>query len=83
MPYIEQKDRQKIYKGDDVPDNKGELNFLISCALIHYMHKHGKSYQVLSDCISACNDAGEEFRRRVLNPYEDEKIEENGDIYYG
>lgn len=83
MPYISSKDKQQMQEleGTLTIDSKGVLNYAISQLLAHYVMENGKSYQTLSDCISACDDAKEEFRRRVLNPYEDRKIEENGDIY--
>jgi len=40
----------------------------------------GKSYNSISAAISALEDAAHEVRRRVMVPYEDEKIKVNGDI---
>jgi hypothetical protein len=79
MPYIKQSRRDEIAEGGN-PEDKGELNYIISSILLYYVQYHGKSYQTISDAIGAAQDAAEEFRRRVLNPYEDEKIKENGDI---
>lgn len=47
---------------------------------IEYLLKKKNNYQNISDVIAAMNDCGAEFRRRILDPYEDEKIKENGDI---
>jgi len=80
MPYID-KDARWLLHHERFAETKGELNFLITELMIEYMKNNGKSYQVLSDIVGAGIDAAEEFRRRVLNPYEDEKIKENGDVY--
>ena len=83
MPYISKDDRDRMQEneGDLNIHSKGVLNYAISSLLVHYILQHGKSYQSLSDCIAACDDAKEEFRRRVMNPYEDRAIERNGDTY--
>ncbi len=40
----------------------------------------GFNYQNMSDACAAARDAEHEFRRRYMDPYEDKKIQENGDI---
>jgi len=48
---------------------------------LEYISKTGgDSYTSISTAISCLNDAAEELRRQHLNPYEDEKIKENGDV---
>ena len=59
---------------------KGELTYCVYKLGLEYLNNHKKNYQNISDCIAAMNDSAEEFRRRILNPYEDEKIKQNGDI---
>jgi len=58
---------------------KGDLTYLVFVLARTYFEIKGVSYTNMSDAISALNDAGEEIRRRFLAPYEDKKIEENGD----
>ena len=41
----------------------------------------GNSYATINDIIGALEGAKMEFYRRVVAPYEDEKIKENGDVY--
>jgi len=41
----------------------------------------GISYDNLSDITGVLNDVKTEFERKVVAPYEDEKITENGKIY--
>lgn len=85
MPYIDKKDRDKykyILQALEIepPETKGELNYLISMMMLIYVRENGENYQNLSDSIGAAIDAAEEFRRRRMNPYEDLKIESNGDL---
>ena len=54
MPYIKQEERVKF---DDtinnlhLPDNAGELNYLIATILVKYIKKHGLKYQFFNDVI--------------------------------
>lgn len=71
----------------EVPRSKGELNFAITMLMQVYMldqmmqNEGQASYDILSDTASGCHEAEEEFRRRMIVPYEDTKIEEHGDVY--
>ncbi len=76
MPYIE----QRIRGGGLSPGTPGELNFWICCVLIEYVNRRGLNYQTINDISGAMAEAMAEFRRRVVAPYEDKKIEENGDL---
>jgi hypothetical protein len=40
-----------------------------------------KDYQAINDCLGALEGAKLELYRRVAAPYEDRKIQENGDVY--
>lgn len=81
MPYIKQ-DRRLVLTPRCVPaENEGDLNFQISTLLNAYMVANGISYDRMGDCTAACENAAAEFRRRVMGPYEDIKIAENGDVY--
>jgi len=79
MPYITQDARNRI--NNMGPANPGELNYLITVLLIDYLHKMGKNYQNINDVLGALEGAKLEFYRRVASPYEDKKIQENGDVY--
>ena len=88
MPYIKQSQQQrlkplleKILIGE-----KGELTYCINVLQMQFCEQHfaasgQASYQILSDAIAAANDANSEFYRKVIFPYEDHKIRENGDIF--
>lgn len=86
MPYIKKEDRKlarisfedRNFKGAETP---GELNYLITELCIGYLGNHGLSYSTCNDIVGALDSAKMEFYRRVVVPYEDKKIEENGDVY--
>lgn len=61
--------------------NKGDLNYTI-CELVGnlILKNGGMSYTTVSNWIDGVHGAERELTRRLLNPYEDEKIEENGDV---
>lgn len=86
MPYINQLDRtalndKVIYAGRSI-QNPGELNYLITKIIQDYVHDHGKSYSVINEIVGVLECAKLEFYRRLAAPYEDKKIEENGDVYH-
>lgn len=86
MPYIDEPGRTKFLPitneiGRTEIDSKGELNYLITSLLIQYMIQHGLKYDSINDVLGAVDGAGKEFYRRVAVPYENAKIDENGDVY--
>ena len=89
MPYITLEDRRKFGKPllelDALVCNQGlsngELNYLITELGRLYLKKHGKSYNTISDVVKAMECAKLEFYARVARPYEDTKIQQNGDVY--
>jgi hypothetical protein len=58
----------------------GELNFALSTLINNYFDRRGGRYQTINDIIGALESAKLEFYRRVAAPYEDTKIQENGDV---
>ena len=80
MPYIT-KDRRISKDHFPVPITPGELNFMITLLIQRYMEKREPNYQTFNDVLGALEGAKLEFYRRVVVPYEDEKIIENGDVY--
>jgi len=87
MPYIKTSDRDRLDYVTDVVHtvgikDAGELNYLITQLCIAYMHDNGKRYQKINDVVGALEGAKMEFYRRYAAPYEDDKINENGDVYF-
>ena len=86
MPYIKLVDKQRITTDGlsievDAPNNAGELNFALTEFCKAYFHVNGGRYQQINDIIGALEGCKLEFYRRVAAPYEDTKIQENGDVY--
>jgi len=85
MPYIPQESRKDydlaLQDLDfDEKAKKGELTYVLYVIALRYIETKGTSYTTVSDAIGCLTDSAEEIRRRILNPYEDEKIKENGDV---
>ena len=84
MPYIKQQRRlgieQRLEEIAFGVAEKGELTYCIYKLGIEYLKHHKKNYQNISDIIAAMNDSAAEFRRQILDNYEDRKKIENGDI---
>lgn len=90
MPYICQTERD-VFKpfldelGTVVKKrglSNGDLNYLMTMLSQLYIKQHGSSYNTLSDVIKALECAKLEFYARLMRPYEDLKIEQNGDVYH-
>jgi hypothetical protein len=82
MPYIDKQKREELKpKLKTYCTESGELNFQITCLLLDYIKFNGKSYKQVNDVLGALEGAKLEFYRRFAAPYEDKKINENGDVY--
>jgi len=80
MPYIMEERKRALLAGA-APNTAGELNFIISDLAGKYVARNGLQYSVLAQVTAALNDAKAEFERRVVAPYEDDKLRLNGDVY--
>ena len=80
MPYIVNSAREQLDDGG-LPNSAGELNYMISSLIDEYLHEYGKNYTNINEVIGVLECAKLELYRRVAAPYEDEKIEQNGDVY--
>ena len=80
MSYIHKLDREQIIDGRDI-ETAGELNFVISTLINKYLTNKGKNYSNINEAIGVLECAKLELYRRVALPYEDIKIEANGDVY--
>jgi hypothetical protein len=82
MPYIKQEDRTALLSGElEAARTAGELNFVFTQEIKEYIKIKGLSYQTINDVVGALEGAKAEFQRRVVAPYEDTKIQSNGDVY--
>lgn len=86
MPYIDKEDRNSMSEAIHMLarriHTKGDLNYAI-CELVAelILEEDKVSYTSISETIDAVHDAETELRRRLLEPYEDLKIKEKGDLY--
>lgn len=82
MPYIPQRRRNQIH--DDIqvqPVNSGELNYKFTNIINDFLNYQGECYENYNAILGALEGAKLELYRRKIAPYEDKKIEENGDVY--
>lgn len=81
MPYI------KLDRRGEFPESAGELNYVITGYCLRYLDERARQmgepcgYQELNEVIGVLEAAKLEFYRRLVSPYEDRKIQENGDVY--
>jgi hypothetical protein len=83
MPYIDERDRDDLRpKSQRAALTPGELNFQLTSVALDYMAAHGGvAYDIINDVMGAFIGAALEFYRRVAAPYEDKKINVNGDVF--
>lgn len=79
MPYITPTQRQMVDAGVP-PADVGELTYKLYRTVIDYLDARPTRYAVHAEIVAALENTKEEYRRQELNPYEDDKIEQNGDI---
>lgn len=79
MPYVAPLQRDQLETRP--PSTAGELNYAITRLCLSYLHGRPGSYADLNEVVGVLECAKQEFYRRMAVPYEDRKIEENGDVY--
>lgn len=79
MPYISQARREDLQV--EHVKTPGELTYDFTLLIMKYVDNQKLSYQTINDIVGALEGAKLEFCRRVVVPYEDAKILENGDVY--
>lgn len=85
MPYVARGARSRLDTGDP-PVDAGELNYAVTRVVDAYLSKAAETdgrlrYAHVNEAIGVLECAKLELYRRIAAPYEDEKIEENGDVY--
>ena len=79
MPYIKNEDKQRLQHGA-APKTAGELNYAIHLLLDKFILHNNLSYQTCNDIMGALQGVQQEFYRRKVAPYENQKMITNGDI---
>ena len=88
MPYIQESDRLRFDFALDTlaallkvsPNYEGDLNYCIS-KLTNTLLQDNLKYAEVNRIIGALECAKLEIYRRLVSPYEDEKVVENGDVF--
>jgi hypothetical protein len=82
MPYITQGDRQRLTENGGWPEPRtpGELNYVITQLLLEFDTGviNYNAYALIVGVLETCKL---ELYRRLIAPYEDYKIQVNGDVY--
>mgnify|MGYP001571596617 CR=1 FL=1 len=58
----------------------GQLNYLFTRFIVRYFN-YSPNYQRIDEILGTLDAVAKEFYRRVAVPYEEKKLEENGDVY--
>lgn len=81
MPYIHSVARDALNNNERRASHAGELNFQFTQLALKYIDTYGLRYQTFNDIIGALEGCKMELYRRRISLYEDQKMEENGDVY--
>lgn len=84
MPYIKMEDRQFFDREITLLSikigNEGDFNYCITKLALLLLKKWGKKYGIFNLLIGVFECAKLELYRRHVGIYEDEKIQQNGDV---
>ena len=81
MPYIQNKERRLALLGGSLPLTVGELDYALTVLCLQYIGEYPYTFEKLNSIVGVLDNVKDEFRRRVLHPYENLKCAENGDVY--
>jgi hypothetical protein len=88
MPYIPREIKMELKELKAVPpSNAGELTYLITENILDYLAQRRKEtgiinkFEEYNSVLGSLEATKMEFYRRMVAPYEDKKIRENGDVY--
>lgn len=79
MPYIPRSEKKKVDQ-DNLIVNAGQFNYALNQLISVYLDQNSINYQTCNDVIGAMECAKMELYRRLVAPYEDKKILQNGDV---
>ena len=84
MPYLQDPThRDRLILGEDLPQNGGDLNFMICDLVESFLYRKGLTYANINECAGAIECAKLEIYRRIAAPYENGKATQNGDVFRG
>jgi len=79
MPYIPQSEKKRVDQ-DNLITTAGQFNYALNQLISIYIDQNDFNYQTSNDIIGAMECAKLELYRRLVAPYEDKKIVQNGDV---
>ena len=85
IPYIKPVDRVKFDSAIEKLQSQeltseGELNYILTRVCHLYLEEWGWYYRSINSIVGALECCKLELYRRIAAPYEDNKIQENGDV---
>ena len=80
MPYIVKSIRESLEQGR-VPTKPGELNYLMSQLVKGFLAINGESYTSFNAVVGVLECLKLELYRRKIANYEQDKCNENGDVF--
>lgn len=83
MPYINEDQREYLHMAEAVAENPGQLNYQLFIYIKRYMKLQGRSYKTYAEIEGVLSHISKELYRRSVEPYEEKKMLENGDIFPG
>ena len=84
MPYIvgRRRDELNFALNQVTPHTPGELNYCITRLCLEFLNRErSRGYGCYNEIMGVLSCVQQEFYRRVVSPYENEKIKENGDVF--
>ena len=79
MPYIPPSEKKRVDQ-DSLITTAGQFNYALNQLVNIYIEQNDFNYQTANDIIGAIECAKMEIYRRLVAPYEDKKILQNGDV---
>lgn len=82
MPYIKDVNRRcDLAANVAVPRDSGELSYTLATIIDEYLALRGIDFDRLNGIIGVLNTLESEIQRRFVDPYEDVKRVENGEVF--
>lgn len=80
MPYIDKATKDELLSTGRPGATPGELTYLLYREVLRYARGRGWAYSTFAEILGALEATKLELYRRVVAPYEDQKILQNGDV---
>lgn len=78
MPYIDPRCRELA---KSVPVGAGELDYRLTLVVLEFLDANKMCFETMNTIVGVLDNVKDEFRRRILHPYEDKQCLKNGEVY--